>query len=767
MKATSKMRKAMASVLATSMALSCMAAFTAYAEEETSGGEEAVVSTEDASSLAFYSGNEGQDITVEDPTGDMTRQYNLYQIFSGDLKEGALIDIDWGASIVYKENGLTVYDYSEELVNELKSEKLKNGEANPLKADFENMTGTAASEVAGIVATYADEKTGVVDTEKVDAFATAVGALLEEHIADGTAIQTRQVSGSSSSTKAEYIFNSVENGYYMVSEVIQGKGLTYSKYMTKVGTNSEKGTKIEAKSSAAPVLDKYIMYGTDDPDTTEVDESLHEYQEVAIDQTVTFKLISEVPKMDGYNRYYYVVNDEMSAGMTYTKNSMKITVNGEELQQTTNTTATGKYYELEVTYNKDGTTSFTIVFKDFLNQYKSLEGADIVITYDATVDEDVVVGATNENKNTANLTYSNNPNYNYEGTPEDKEKGTPGDPDKPNPGDPDNPDNPGDPTDETPDDTVYVYTAGIDVVKVDGDGNRLTGAKFKLTGVLNKGTEDEQTVEKYLEIVPKYNATCYASDEATAEDTEDAKTVQYYKLKDGTFTADPPVDNGSATTSTVGRYLKENVKYTMTSEGTYVKDAKNGTYYKNTTDDSYVAIDGASKSGSYEQDYVLYEADSKKNTMNIVSVSKDGNDAGSVIGEVSGDDGSIMFYGLAPGEYTLTEYEAPTGYDKIDDVINVEVKFEKPTADWVCGWNYTVTYEDKDGNSISSASVQSSTANGVCELFVENLTTHTLPSTGGIGTTVFYVAGSLLATAAGVMLVAKKRARKEEEADAE
>jgi LPXTG-motif cell wall-anchored protein len=126
-----------------------------------------------------------------------------------------------------------------------------------------------------------------------------------------------------------------------------------------------------------------------------------------------------------------------------------------------------------------------------------------------------------------------------------------------------------------------------------------------------------------------------------------------------------------------------------------------------------------------------------------------------------------MFYGLAPGEYTLTEYEAPTGYDKIDDVINVEVKFEKPTADWVCGWNYTVTYEDKDGNSISSASVQSSTANGVCELFVENLTTHTLPSTGGIGTTVFYVAGSLLATAAGVMLVAKKRARKEEEADAE
>ena len=40
----------------------------------------------------------------------------------------------------------------------------------------------------------------------------------------------------------------------------------------------------------------------------------------------------------------------------------------------------------------------------------------------------------------------------------------------------------------------------------------------------------------------------------------------------------------------------------------------------------------------------------------------------------------------------------------------------------------------------------------------------TLPSTGGIGTTIFYVAGGILVAGAGVTLIAKKRMSKKEEA---
>ena len=46
---------------------------------------------------------------------------------------------------------------------------------------------------------------------------------------------------------------------------------------------------------------------------------------------------------------------------------------------------------------------------------------------------------------------------------------------------------------------------------------------------------------------------------------------------------------------------------------------------------------------------------------------------------------------------------------------------------------------------------------------VENKTGAELPSTGGIGTTIFYVVGGLLVVAAGVLLVTRKRMSKSED----
>ena len=40
---------------------------------------------------------------------------------------------------------------------------------------------------------------------------------------------------------------------------------------------------------------------------------------------------------------------------------------------------------------------------------------------------------------------------------------------------------------------------------------------------------------------------------------------------------------------------------------------------------------------------------------------------------------------------------------------------------------------------------------------IENNQGATLPSTGGIGTTIFYVLGAILAIGAGILLVTKKR----------
>lgn len=85
------------------------------------------------------------------------------------------------------------------------------------------------------------------------------------------------------------------------------------------------------------------------------------------------------------------------------------------------------------------------------------------------------------------------------------------------------------------------------------------------------------------------------------------------------------------------------------------------------------------------------------------------------------------FTGLSNGTYTLVEKTVPTGYNKAAD--------------------YTFTVKDKD---ISQANLEQST-------IVVNNKGAELPSTGGIGTTIFYVVGAMLVLGAGVLLVTRRR----------
>ena len=100
------------------------------------------------------------------------------------------------------------------------------------------------------------------------------------------------------------------------------------------------------------------------------------------------------------------------------------------------------------------------------------------------------------------------------------------------------------------------------------------------------------------------------------------------------------------------------------------------------------------------------------------------------------DDGFITFEGIKNGEYFLVETEAPLGYNKLPQPVPVKVvgKYE--------------------GNNIPRPIVTSE--------IVENNTGTELPSTGGFGTKLFIIIGSLLAMISGVVLVTNKRMAKEE-----
>ena len=92
--------------------------------------------------------------------------------------------------------------------------------------------------------------------------------------------------------------------------------------------------------------------------------------------------------------------------------------------------------------------------------------------------------------------------------------------------------------------------------------------------------------------------------------------------------------------------------------------------------------------------------------------------------------GAVKIKGLGAGTYSLTEKKAPDGYNKLLNPITI-----------VIAEDGSVTM---DGTSVTTVDVV-------------NQAGTLLPSTGGMGTTIFYIVGAVLVIGAGVVLVAKKR----------
>ena len=94
--------------------------------------------------------------------------------------------------------------------------------------------------------------------------------------------------------------------------------------------------------------------------------------------------------------------------------------------------------------------------------------------------------------------------------------------------------------------------------------------------------------------------------------------------------------------------------------------------------------------------------------------------------------GRVDIEGIKACTYYLKEIEAPEGYNTLAAPITVVI--------------------DKDGSvKVGDVTVET--------LEVENKTGTLLPSTGGMGTTMIYMAGAILVIASGIVLVSKKRSK--------
>ncbi len=253
-----------------------------------------------------------------------------------------------------------------------------------------------------------------------------------------------------------------------------------------------------------------------------------------------------------------------------------------------------------------------------------------------------------------------------------------------------------DPKGTTPESKTITFVTALQIFKYTN-----TGADGSQTKTPLAGAEFEISGTAYniaLTTGQKYvlsSETVVESDTVKVEKDSNGQAIPYWELKDGSFTKTNPNTVGMNTT----QYVNPEVTYKLVS---FTEEVR-------TPEEAKITV-------------------------------------------VSNKEGIINVSGLKPGEYTVKETKAPDGYNKID----TEFKL-------VIDWDRTAALDNTNGSggfSIGSDSTGEWRMTGDGALFqieILNQSGSLLPSTGGIGTTIFYVVGGILVIGAGILLVAKKR----------
>lgn len=552
----------------------------------------AVIMTLGMATAVYAENSNSHTITINNSKSGHT--YEAYQIFKGDISGEKLTNIKWGDTVKISDSDFTT----------------------DIKTVFPNLSDDfTAEDVANALKSEQDQ------SAKADELAKAVSKHLDSNNPSGTS--------SYSETDKNYTISVTGDGYYLIKDkddsLSGAENDAYTKYLLKVVEDIS----ISPKSDV-PSLRKKIV----DANNTESNVS-----NGAIGDKVNYKLSSSVPEMRDFSKYFFVIHDTLSKGLTYNEDTA-VKIGSNTLTKDTD-------YTVTVTKKEDGTTELEIVLKDFIKYKTEGKGTPISITYSATINESASLGNTG-NTNTAYLEYSNNPNITSTGTGD-----TPGE---------------GDVTGKTPTSTVKTYVTGIQLTKVgENSDTKLTGAKFKIEGQAIK--------------IVMVNSEIYKKSDSGA----------YYRLKDGTYTTTSPDE------STKDQYESTETKYEKVSEVT--KDTV-------TTD-------------------ISTEGWVDKN-------------------------GVLTFEGLGAGQYKITELVAPDGYNLLTSPIEIAILFTAGNDGTSGSWSAS--------NSGTTLSLNS---DGMFGLEVKNKSGATLPGTGGIGTTIFYVFGTIFVLGVCVEWIARRRTRKE------
>ena len=193
-------------------------------------------------------------------------------------------------------------------------------------------------------------------------------------------------------------FGEMEVGYYLVLPEGGSTSVDRQTDAMLVNVPSAKSVKLDMKSE----------YPTVTKEASDRDNGTYgENTTVQIGDKVYFQLTSKVPDMSAYTDYTFKFKDTLSQGLTFDESSVVVKVG-------TATLNSGTQYTVTTALATPGPgTTVTIDLSDSIED--QTPGAEIVVTYAATLNEHAAIGAT-ANGNSAQVEYSNDPDTEETGT---------------------------------------------------------------------------------------------------------------------------------------------------------------------------------------------------------------------------------------------------------------------------------------------------------------------------------------------------------------